>query len=109
VNQAVHHQLSFDGINGARNPVVVDRQESDQRQQQQARIERLGAIVFDEGAKTAVVTLATDFVMHLLSQLLHSAELRAAVRSAVLDAADITIDRDPGRDLRIDVVPRIAP
>jgi hypothetical protein len=38
MNQAVHIQLSLDGIDGARNPIVADRQESDQRQKQQAGI-----------------------------------------------------------------------
>ena len=53
-HQAVDHQLAADRLDGAAHARIVGRQEADQRQQQQAGIQRLAAEILHEAPFVAL-------------------------------------------------------
>src|SRR5687767_2308576 len=57
-------QLSLDGFHGSAYPWIRGREEADERQHQEARVEQTGAIRLDKGALTRVEPLRTDFSMN---------------------------------------------
>jgi hypothetical protein len=86
-----------------------DRQKSHEWKQQQARIQCLPAITLGKSTQLPVVPFPANLVVHLSSEPLHSRIVLALGFSYGHFERDISVDRHPGGDLGIDVMPRLCP
>ena len=85
---------------------VLGRQEPDQRQQQQARVQLLAAVGLDEGAELGVEALRADLAVDPLAQ--RAPAVDRALEPELLDRADRAVEGDPGHDLGVGEVASAA-
>ena len=90
-DEAVHHQLALDRLDGADDPRVGRREEADTRQHQQAGVELVGAVVLHEAVLLGVEALLADLGLDLVG------ERRATSRSADPCARAARTSSRPGR------------
>src|SRR5690348_8937952 len=98
-HQAVDDEPLLDLFDGAAHARIVRRQESDQWNHEQARIEQLRAVRLDERAHFAVEPLLTDLVVNSLPQRVPA--LRLAVPPKLLGALDRPVDGHPRHHFRV--------
>lgn len=103
-HMAILHEMRFDSIDGAGNARIAHREKADKRQEQQARVNGLGAVIGHESSKTLIVSLAANIRVNDVSQAGELAQLGGT------PAPDLekTVQRDPSRDLRIDMMTGLA-
>ncbi len=92
-DQAVRHQFPADRVDGADNARVVRRQEADQRQQQQARVQDVAVQRLGERAELLAVSTLADALENFRS---HRAPIvQRGGQTVFLGRANGTIDRGP--------------
>ena len=117
-HQAVFQQAALDLGERAAHPGIVGRQEPDQRNLQQARVERPGAIGLHETVAFGVIGFAADFVVNLVAD--RAPALDGSIEVQFLRRAHDAVEGDPGHHLRMgemfqaaahfpDAIVRLAP
>src|SRR5262245_53617839 len=96
--------MALDRRNGAAHPDIVRRQESDQWDQQQARIEFLRSVALHEAVPFGVEAVPAYVVVDAPTQ--RSPSSNRPREAELFAAADRAVDGDPGHDLGIREMPR---
>src|SRR6202035_3742316 len=98
----VDQQLVLDGAKRSADPRIGCGQEADDRKQQQAGVEPLGAIGLHEAVEVAIKAALADFRMHVIGK--RAPAPRFFVQSFGGDATGRAIEGDPSHDLRMNEV-----
>ena len=64
-HQSVDQQVTLDRSDRTAHTFIIDREETDSRQQQQARIESGGAVALNEAANLGIEAVCTDICMNI--------------------------------------------
>ena len=106
LDEAVADEGSLDRGDRADHPRVVGRQEADERDHEQARVEPLGAVEADEGVELGVEPLAKHLLVDLGADLAPAVGRAAAAEP--LDRLHAPVEGDPGHHLGVREVPSRA-
>ena len=101
-HEAVAHQLRLDRGDGAAHTDVAGRQEVDERDHQQARVELRAAVCLHERVSIRVEAVGADVVVDLLAHL--APFLQRSLTAELLDRAYRAIERHPRHYLRMSEV-----
>src|SRR5437764_287931 len=92
-------QLTLDRRNRARDPRIVARQEADEREEQQARVEVFRAVGLHERSELLVEAVLADLVVNTLAQ--STPDFLRAVETVLFDGANSPVECDPRHHLRV--------
>ena len=106
-HETVLHELALDRGDGATHSRVVRRQESDQRDKENARIERRRAVRLDERVLRRVKAMLANAGVDFAAR--PTPALNRAVQFELLDRSNRSIEGDPGHHLRVREIPPAAP
>src|SRR6516162_1215766 len=104
-DEPVCQQSPLDCADGADDAWVSRRQKADQRQQQQASVERFRSVSLNKAAEVGVERLVTDVLVDPVTYL-SPARQRAAGTATLLEHFDHPIERHPHHHLRMSEVLR---
>ena len=106
-HEAVRHQLPLDGRHRAPHPQVVRRQEPDERDHQQAGVERRRPVGLHEAAPLGVVAVGEHVGVHLVPQGPQPVDVHREQGRVHLRRLHRPVERHPRHDLRVrEVTPR---
>src|SRR5262245_56710448 len=105
-HEPVLEQLPLDRLDRAANPRVGRREEADERQQQEARIELLRPVRLREGAELGFEAALADVPVDLVPDV--SPAVGGPFEVVLLDRPYRTVERDPGHRLGVDEVAAAA-
>ena len=103
LDEPAAHELGLDRANRADDALVGRGEESDERDQEAARVEAIRAEELRECTAVGIEPLAQHLVLDLLPYGLPAVD--RPVATVAFDRLDGTVERDPGHDLRVREVP----
>ena len=106
VDEAVAHELTLDRGHGADHPWIVGREETDEWDHQQTRIQSLRAVELGEGVELDIEALLADLPVDLGAG--RAPPVGRAVPAEALDGLNAAVERDPSHHLRVCEVPARA-
>lgn len=98
-DEAVGDEIALDGFDRADDAWIVDGEEADEREHEEARVELLGAVELREDAVGGVVTAGADLVVNAIAGVAPAVEF--AVELELLEGLDAPIEGDPGHHFRV--------
>ena len=105
-HKAVSHHIFLDRRDGAANARVRGRKETHRRQQQDAGIEHLRTIGFNESVLPGIKAVFADIATNRIAQ--SPPAIERCVKSESFGAFDAAVERHPGHDLGRDIALALA-
>ena len=99
LDEPVLREVALDRGDGGRDARVVDREEADERQEQEARVEPVRAVRLRERADALVEALPAHLGVHLVAQ--REPPLDRPGATVLLHDPDAAVERDPRHHLRV--------
>lgn len=106
LDETVGGEFALDGVDGANDTRIVDRQKADERQHEETRIELGGAVELGEDSAGGVVALRANLQVNAIASFAPAVEF--AVELELFEGFDAAIEGDPGHDLRMGEMPARA-